>query len=94
LGRKRWHSNGNERHHVSPGQGVDDAELAGGAQETFASPALTRFYALALTRIVELTAGHLHRDADNAYLTISRRRVILPPSLAQLIEEEIAAPPP
>jgi hypothetical protein len=56
--------------------------------------ALTRLYALALTRIVELTAGDLHRDADNAYLTISRRPVILPPSLAQLIQEQIAATTP
>ncbi|MGW3610568.1 hypothetical protein ACWD6N_11870 [Micromonospora sp. NPDC005163] len=56
--------------------------------------ALTRLYALALTRIVELTAGHLHRDANNAYLTISRRPVILPPPLARLIEEQIAAATP
>jgi hypothetical protein len=56
--------------------------------------ALTRLYALPLTRIVELTAGHLHRDADHAYLTISRRPVILPPSLAQLIEEQITATTP
>ena len=56
--------------------------------------ALTRLYALALTRIVELTAGDLHRDADNAYLTISLQPMILPPSLAQLIDEQIAATTP
>jgi hypothetical protein len=56
--------------------------------------ALTRLYALPLTRIVELTAGHFHRDTDNAYLTISRRPVILPPSLAQLIEDQITATTP
>jgi len=56
--------------------------------------ALTRLYALALTRVVELTAGDLHRDADNAYLTISGRPVVLPPSLAQLLEEQIAATTP
>jgi hypothetical protein len=53
--------------------------------------ALTRLYALPLTRIVELTASHVHRDTDHAYLTISRRPVILPPSLAQLIADQITA---
>ncbi|MGI5149320.1 hypothetical protein ACQEVC_23675 [Plantactinospora sp. CA-294935] len=56
--------------------------------------ALTRLYALPLTRIVELTVGDFHRDTDDAYLTISRRPVILPPSLAQLIDDQITATTP
>ena len=50
--------------------------------------ALSRLYALPLTRIVELTAAQFHHD-DHAYLTISRQPVILPPSLAQLIQDHL-----
>ncbi|GGQ56220.1 hypothetical protein GCM10010166_27090 [Couchioplanes caeruleus subsp. azureus] len=51
--------------------------------------ALTRLYALPLTRIVELTVSQFHRDDENAYLTINLQPVVLPPSLAQLIETHI-----
>jgi hypothetical protein len=51
--------------------------------------ALTRLYALPLTRIVELTASQFHRDDEYAYLTINRQPVVLPPSLARLIETHI-----
>jgi hypothetical protein len=53
--------------------------------------ALTRLYALPLTRIVELTVNQFHRDHENAYLTINRQPVVLPPSLAQLIEAHIGS---
>ena len=51
--------------------------------------ALTRLYALPLTRIVDLTVSQFHRDDENAYLTINRQPVVLPPSLAKLIETHI-----
>ncbi|MEU5397554.1 hypothetical protein [Streptomyces tibetensis] len=52
--------------------------------------ALVRLYALSLTRIVELTAEQFHRDDDkNAYLTINRHPVVLPPKLARLIEDQL-----
>ncbi|MGC4773659.1 hypothetical protein ACLQ25_32450 [Micromonospora sp. DT44] len=51
--------------------------------------ALTRLYALPLTRIVELTTAQFHRDDDHVYLTISRHPVVLPPSLAQLIQDHL-----
>lgn len=56
--------------------------------------ALIRLYALSLTRIVELTADQFHRDDDkNAYLTINRHPVVLPPKLARLIEDQLREPP-
>jgi hypothetical protein len=51
--------------------------------------ALTRLYALPLTRIVELTTAQFHHDDDHAYLTISRQPVVLPPSLTQLIQDHL-----
>ncbi|OEJ21826.1 hypothetical protein AR457_41115 [Streptomyces agglomeratus] len=54
--------------------------------------ALIRLYALPVTRIVELTTDRFHRDEKGAYLTIDRHPVLLPPKLAQLIEEQIAQP--
>jgi hypothetical protein len=43
-----------------------------------------------MTRIVELTADRFHRDGTDAYLTIDRNPVLLPPKLAHLIEELLA----
>ncbi|MFB6530393.1 hypothetical protein [Streptomyces sp. NPDC056399] len=54
--------------------------------------ALTSLYALPATRIVELTTDRFHRDGDDAYLTIDRNPVLLPPRLAVLIEKQIASP--
>ncbi|MCX4852132.1 hypothetical protein [Streptomyces sp. NBC_00893] len=53
---------------------------------------LTSLYALPTTRIVELTTDRFHRDGDDAYLTIDRHPVLLPPRLAALIEQQIASP--
>ncbi|MEU7222357.1 XRE family transcriptional regulator [Streptomyces chrestomyceticus] len=54
--------------------------------------ALTRLYGLSTTRIVALTADRFHRDKDDAYLTIDRHPVLLPPKLARLIERQISGP--
>ncbi len=51
--------------------------------------ALVRLYALPLTRIVELTADQLHRDAEHTHLTINRHPVVLPPKLARLVEDQL-----
>ncbi|WP_236567445.1 hypothetical protein [Nocardia sp. CY41] len=51
--------------------------------------ALVRLYAMPLVRIVELTTDRFHRDETDAYLVIDENAVILPPSLATLIEEQI-----
>ncbi|MDJ0346690.1 XRE family transcriptional regulator [Streptomyces sp. H10-C2] len=56
--------------------------------------ALVRLYALPLTRIVELTADQLHRDAEHTYLTIHRHPVLLPPTLARLIDDQLHQYPP
>jgi hypothetical protein len=53
---------------------------------------LTSLYALPTTRIVVLTTDRYHRDGDDAYLTIDRHPVLLPPRLAILIERQIASP--
>jgi hypothetical protein len=55
--------------------------------------ALVRLYAPAIVRIVELTTDRYHTDGDGAYLTIDRHPVLLPPSLARLIEQLIARGP-
>ncbi|MGY4978749.1 hypothetical protein ACWCYL_16540 [Streptomyces sp. 900105755] len=52
--------------------------------------ALVRLYALPLTRIVELTTDQVHRDAEATYLTLDRHPVLLPPTLASLLDEQIA----
>ncbi|MFE3227905.1 XRE family transcriptional regulator [Nocardia sp. NPDC059228] len=52
--------------------------------------ALVRLYALPLVRIVELTTDRFHRDSTDAYLTIDRNPVLLPPVMARLIERLIA----
>lgn len=48
--------------------------------------ALVRLYAIPVARIVELTADRFYRDDNHAYLVIDQNAVILPPSLATLIE--------
>lgn len=52
--------------------------------------ALVRLYALPLTRIVELTTDQVHRDPEATYLTLDRHPVLLPPTLASLLDEQIA----
>ncbi|UQX05287.1 hypothetical protein [Streptomyces sp. RerS4] len=55
--------------------------------------ALVLLYALPLTRITELTTDRFHRDDKGAYLTLGGRNpALLPPSLAQLIENQITDP--
>lgn len=49
--------------------------------------ALIRLYALPVTKIVELTTDQLRRDDSHAYLTIRCHPVLLPPKLAQLIND-------
>lgn len=53
---------------------------------------LTSLYALPTTRILALTTDRFHRDGDDAFLTIDRNAVLLPPRLAVLIEKQIASP--
>lgn len=48
--------------------------------------ALVRLYAIPVARIVELTTDRFYRDDSHAYLVIDQNAVILPPSLATLIE--------
>lgn len=51
--------------------------------------ALVRLYAIPVARIVELTTDRFSRDDTHAYLVIEQNAVVLPPSLAALIEELI-----
>ncbi|QVI20936.1 hypothetical protein KHQ06_33465 [Nocardia tengchongensis] len=51
--------------------------------------ALVRLYALPLVRIVELTIDRFSRDDIGAYLTIDQNPIVLPPALADLIEQRI-----
>ncbi len=51
--------------------------------------ALIRLYATTLTRLIHLTADHFHRDDQHAYLTLHRHPVLLPPTLASLIENHL-----
>ncbi|CAM5392737.1 XRE family transcriptional regulator [Streptomyces atroolivaceus] len=53
---------------------------------------LISLYALPTTRIVELTTDRFHRDGDDAYLTLNRHPVLLPPRLSVLIEKQIVSP--
>ncbi|MFD3707439.1 hypothetical protein ACFWUP_30255 [Nocardia sp. NPDC058658] len=55
--------------------------------------ALIRLYALPVARILEFTSGQFHRDDNDAYLTIDRHPVLLPPALAQLMESLVAQRP-
>ncbi|MEU0942367.1 XRE family transcriptional regulator [Streptomyces canus] len=52
--------------------------------------ALVRLYALPLTRIVQLTTDRFVQDESGSYLVIAKHPVLLPPSLTQLIEQQIA----
>lgn len=79
-----------------PTQFVDDAELRQQLHRCLndhtlpvtlrVAGALIRLYAMPGARIVELTVDRYHRIGANAYLTIDRHPVLLPPKLAQLIE--------
>ncbi|MEU4313448.1 hypothetical protein [Nocardia sp. NPDC024068] len=53
--------------------------------------ALSRLYALPLVRIVEFTTDRFHRDGTGAFLTIDRHPVLLPPTLARLIDRLIVS---
>lgn len=55
--------------------------------------ALIRLYAPPIVRIVELTTDRYHTDGNDSYLTIDRHPVLLPPTLARLIEQLIARGP-
>uniref|UniRef100_UPI003F4972D2 hypothetical protein n=1 Tax=Amycolatopsis sp. CA-096443 TaxID=3239919 RepID=UPI003F4972D2 len=54
------------------------------------SAALVRLYAVNLVRLVELPPTAFSRDGEHAYLTIREHPVLLPPSLARLIERYLA----
>ncbi|NMM91723.1 hypothetical protein B2J88_46830 [Rhodococcus sp. SRB_17] len=49
--------------------------------------ALIRLYALPVVSIVELTTDRFHREDSAAYLTVDENAVMVPPSLAVLIDE-------
>lgn len=53
---------------------------------------LVRLFGLPISRIVELTADRFHRADGDAFLTIGKHPVLLPPKLAALIEEHLAHP--
>lgn len=52
--------------------------------------ALIRLYGLPITRIVHLAADQFHEDDTSAYFTFDKNPVLLPPTLARLIERQIA----
>lgn len=54
--------------------------------------AFVRLYALPVTRIVQLTTDCFKRDQNGAYMTFDKAPVLLPPTLARLIERQIANP--
>jgi hypothetical protein len=53
---------------------------------------LTCLYGLHTTRINTLTTDRFQQEDDGAYLTINAHPVLLPPKLAQLIEQQITRP--
>lgn len=53
---------------------------------------LTCLYGLHMSRINTLTTDRFHHEDDGAYLTINAHPVLLPPTLAQLIERQIIRP--
>ncbi|MFD0260132.1 hypothetical protein ACFVH7_17865 [Kitasatospora indigofera] len=53
--------------------------------------ALVRLYGLHLNRIVHLTTDRFHQDRHGAYLTFGKHPVLLPPTLARLIEQQITS---
>ena len=50
--------------------------------------ALIRPYGLPIVRIVHLTTGRFHQDERGAYFTFDKNAVLLPPTLARLIEQQ------
>lgn len=76
---------------------MTDAELCGQLRRCLtdtalptdvrAAGALVTLYAVPLSRLAHMPAERLTRTGDNAYLTIDRSAVILPPALADLLEE-------
>lgn len=52
-----------------------------------AAGALVTLYAVPLSRLAHMTAERLTRTGGDAYLTIDRTAVILPPALASLLED-------
>jgi hypothetical protein len=50
--------------------------------------ALVRLYGLHLTRIVNLTSDGFHQDENGAYFTFDKNPVLLPPTLARLIQQQ------
>ncbi|MGV9248000.1 hypothetical protein [Streptomyces sp. NPDC003710] len=51
--------------------------------------ALIRLYGLPLIRIVHLTTDRFHQDERGAHFTLDKNPVLLPPTLARLIEQQI-----
>ncbi|MBT1185383.1 XRE family transcriptional regulator [Streptomyces sp. CJ_13] len=51
--------------------------------------ALIRLYGLPLIRIVHLTTDGFHQDEQGAFFTFDKNPVLLPPTLARLIEQQI-----
>jgi hypothetical protein len=80
---------GDQEHHEQLRRCLTDGTLP---LEVRIAGALIRLYALPVTRITELTTDRFHQDEDNAYFTFDRNPVLLPPTLARLIAEQIATP--
>lgn len=55
--------------------------------------ALVRLYAPPIVRLVELTTDKYHSDENGSFLTFDRNPVLLPPTLASLIERLIVRGP-
>jgi hypothetical protein len=68
---------------------LNDASLP---HEVRITGSLVRLFGLPISRIVELTADRFHRDNGDAFLTLAKHPVLLPPKLAALIEEHLADP--
>ncbi|WP_405161545.1 XRE family transcriptional regulator [Nocardia sp. NBC_01499] len=91
------------RKRTEPTQFVDDTELRRQLHRCLTDEklpialrvagTLIRLYAMPVSRIVELTVDQYRREENNAYLTIDRHPVLLPPKLAQLIETLAAQRP-
>ena len=59
-----------------------------------AAGALVLLFGLQLQRIRHLTAGQITEKDGNAYLTVGRRPVLLPPRLGAILGELAVQPPP
>jgi hypothetical protein len=53
--------------------------------------ALIRLYGLPIIHIVHLTTDRFHQDEHGAYFTFDKNPVLLPPTLARLIEQQITS---